>query len=145
LWQLLLKGLAEVHADIDVAALEAGLPQRWIAESAYRIEREIADGVRPKVGVNVHADESDGTPEAPELFELEPGSVERQVARTAARVAARDGAAVERALEEQRRATGAGENVMPALVEAARAGATVGEMSHVFREAFGEFREPDPW
>ena len=38
-----------------------------------------------------------------------------------------------------------GRNVMPALVEAARAGATVGEMCDVFRAAFGEFREPSPW
>ena len=41
-----------------VAAIERGVPQRWIAESAYRIEREIADGVRPKVGVNVYADDA---------------------------------------------------------------------------------------
>jgi methylmalonyl-CoA mutase N-terminal domain/subunit len=34
---------------------------------------------------------------------------------------------------------------MPALVEAARAGATVGEMADVFRQAFGEFQEPSPW
>ena len=34
---------------------------------------------------------------------------------------------------------------MPALVEAARAGATLGELSDVFRSVFGEFREPDPW
>ena len=38
-----------------------------------------------------------------------------------------------------------GLNVMPALVEAARAGATVGEMTDVFRQAFGEFQEPSPW
>ena len=41
-----------------VAAIERGVPQRWIAESAYRIEREIADGVRPKVGVNVYEDDA---------------------------------------------------------------------------------------
>ena len=41
-----------------VAAIERGVPQRWIAESAYRTEREIADGVRPKVGVNVYEDDA---------------------------------------------------------------------------------------
>ena len=128
-----------------VAALEAGLPQRWIAESAYRIEREIADGVRPKVGVNVYADADDEASAAPELFELEPGSVERQIARTAERRAARESATAERSLAEVRRVTAGGENVMPALIEAARAGATVGEMSQVFRVEFGEFREPNPW
>jgi methylmalonyl-CoA mutase N-terminal domain/subunit len=43
------------------------------------------------------------------------------------------------------RVTAEGGNVMPPLIETARAGATVGEMSFVFRGAFGEFREPDPW
>jgi len=38
-----------------------------------------------------------------------------------------------------------GGNVMPSLIVAARAGATVGELSDVFRVVFGEFREPDPW
>jgi methylmalonyl-CoA mutase N-terminal domain/subunit len=38
-----------------------------------------------------------------------------------------------------------GRNVMPALVDATRAGATVGEMADVFRAAFGEFREPQVW
>jgi methylmalonyl-CoA mutase N-terminal domain/subunit len=139
-----------VLADVEaaggaVAAIERGLPQRWIAESAYRIEREIADGVRPKVGVNVYADADDEASAAPELFELEPGSVERQIARTAERRAARESATAERSLAEVRRVTAGGENVMPALIEAARAGATVGEMSQVFRVEFGEFREPNPW
>ncbi len=128
-----------------VTAIERGIPQRWIAESAYRIEREIAEGVRPKVGVNVHVGDDDDAAGAPELFELDDGIVERQIARTAERVASRDAAACAAALaalEQDARGTA---NVMPSLIAAARAGATVGEMSDVFRVVFGEFREPNPW
>lgn len=140
----------EVLAEIDalggaVGAIERGIPQRWIAESAYRAEREIAEGVRPKVGVNVYADEEAATAQPAGAFAPDAGVAERQVARTAARVAARDarplGAAVDRLAEEAR----AGRNVMPALVDAARAGATLGELADVFRGLFGEFREPHPW
>jgi methylmalonyl-CoA mutase N-terminal domain/subunit len=133
-----------------VRALERGIPQRWITDAAYRAERDIADGRRPKVGVNVHVTEEgggdgDGPGQAMELFQLDPGIAERQVARTQGRVAARDEAVWAAAIERLRRDTDEGWNVMPALVEAARAGATVGEMSDVFRAAFGEFREPSPW
>lgn len=129
-----------------VRALELGIPQRWITEAAYQAERDLADGSRPKVGVNVHVDEGEDDPAAGmELFELDPGVADRQIARTRQRVAARDGAACARAMRRLRQDTDEGRNVMPALVEAARAGATVGEMSDVFRAAFGEFREPSPW
>jgi methylmalonyl-CoA mutase N-terminal domain/subunit len=139
-----------------VRALDRGIPQRWITEAAYRAEQEIADGRRPKVGVNVHvspADDGDqgagqgggGPEQAMELFQLDPDVAERQVARTQQRVAARDGRVVAQAVQRLRQDTDEGRNVMPALIHAARAGATVGEMCDVFRAAFGEFREPSPW
>jgi methylmalonyl-CoA mutase, N-terminal domain len=126
-----------------VAALEQGVPQRWIAESAYRIEREVTDGVRPKVGVNVYEDETEMP--IPALFELDEGIVARQIDRTRARVGARDAAAHGRAMAALARDARGDANVMPSLIDAARAGATVGEMSDAFREVFGEFREPNPW
>ena len=126
-----------------VAALEQGIPQRWIAESAYRIEREIADGARPKVGVNMYEDESE-TP-IPELFVLDERVEERQIERTHGRVGVRDSAAHGRAMTALARDARDDVNVMPSLIEAARAGATVGEMSDAFRDVFGEFREPNPW
>jgi methylmalonyl-CoA mutase N-terminal domain/subunit len=128
-----------------VAAIERGVPQRWIAESAYRTEREIAQGIRPKVGVNVHADAHGAQAPAPASFRLDEGIVERQIARTATRVAARDPRAHAEALTALDEVARSGGNVMPPLVVAARAGATVGEMTDVFRGVFGEFREPDPW
>jgi methylmalonyl-CoA mutase N-terminal domain/subunit len=70
---------------------------------------------------------------------------ERQAARTRARVAARDGRRHAAALSRLAGDAGAGRNVMPALIDAARAEATVGEMADVFRGLFGEFTEPAPW
>jgi methylmalonyl-CoA mutase N-terminal domain/subunit len=133
-----------------VLALEAGLPQRWITESAYAAEQDLASGRRPKVGVNVHADTGGdgpgaGLPEGMARFQPDARIAQRQIARTAGRVAARDAAACERALGRLRQDARGGRNVMPALVEAAGAGATVGEMTDVFRAEFGEFREPSPW
>jgi methylmalonyl-CoA mutase N-terminal domain/subunit len=140
----------EVMADIASyggmdAALDDGIPQRLIAESAFRIETEIADGTRPRVGVNVHADAADATIEQPELFEVDPSVAERQIERTAARIADRDEAACCEAEAAVEAAARAGANVMPTLIEAVRAGATLGELSDVFRRVFGEFREPHPW
>ena len=80
-----------------------------------------------------------------EAFELDPGIAARQIARTRRRVGARDSAACARTLSRLRQDADEGHNIMPALVEAARAGATVGEMADVFRQAFGEFQEPSPW
>jgi len=144
-----------VMADIDAlggaaAAIEAGVPQRWIAESAYRSEQELASGERPKVGVNVYADEAAGQQAAPPGFAADPAAEHspvagRQAERTRARVAARDPGPCASALSRLADDTRSGRNVMPALIEAARAGATVGEMADVFRDAFGEFTEPAPW
>jgi methylmalonyl-CoA mutase N-terminal domain/subunit len=128
-----------------VTAIEKGVPQRWIAESAYRTEREVARGIRPKVGVNVYADEADADPSTPALFQLDEGTAERQIARTAKRVALRDERSHAAAIAALDAVAREGGNVMPPLLVAARAGATVGEMSGVFRSVFGEFREPNPW
>jgi methylmalonyl-CoA mutase N-terminal domain/subunit len=138
--------LAEVDAlGGAVAALDSGISQRWVAESAYRIERQISDGTRPRVGVNVYTDAAEAAVQTKEPFALDPAVVDRQVARTAERIAARDRDACERAIEIVESAAREGANVMPPLVDAARAGATLGELSNVFRSVFGEFREPHPW
>jgi methylmalonyl-CoA mutase, N-terminal domain len=128
-----------------VRAIEQGLPQRWITESAYQAELAVAEGRRPKVGVNVYADGGDEPGPDLDLFQLDPGIGDRQIARTRQRVNARDGAACAHTLSRLREHADGGQNVMPALIECCRAGATVGEMSGVFRQAFGEFREPSPW
>lgn len=127
-----------------VKALEAGTPQRWIAAEAYRRERAVADGTELRVGVNRHVDDSE-TLHEPRLFTLDTGIGERQIARTERRKAVRNEPRVSAALEDLRQVVRDGTNVMPPMIEAARIGTTLGEMSDVLRAEFGEFREPSPW
>jgi methylmalonyl-CoA mutase N-terminal domain/subunit len=67
------------------------------------------------------------------------------VTRTSQRVAARDRRTCAGATAAVEAAAREGSNVMPPLIDAVRAGATLGELSDVFRSVFGEFREPHPW
>lgn len=136
--------LAEITAvGGTVAAIEQGLPQRWIAEHAYEIERGLADGSRPKVGVNCFVE--DENPEQLNLFSLDEAVADRQREATAQRVAARSAADLDTAMAAVRAAADGADNVMPYLIAAARAGATIGELSDSLREAFGEYREPALW
>lgn len=122
--------------------IDQGIAQRWIAESAYRYECAVRDGERPKVGVNCFID--DDTGELGELHHGDPASAARQAQRTLAFVAGR-GEGARQALVDLARDVAEGRNVMPGLLAATRAGATLGEMSDVFRDAFGEFEEPALW
>ena len=126
-----------------VRALRQGVPQRWIAEEAYRQERRIADGSTIKVGVNSFVEEGD-SPGEMQQFSVSPEVAERQVLRVTSHRDQRRSdlrsaiAALEQAVADD-------DNVMPPLLGATRAGATLGEMCDVFRSAFGEFTEPAPW
>jgi methylmalonyl-CoA mutase, N-terminal domain len=126
-----------------VHLLEQGIPQRWIAESAYRAERAIESGEQVKVGVNRFTGD-DGGP-APRLFTVDEAAAGRQRARLATQLAARDGAAARRALDGLRETVTAGGNTMPAFLDAARAGCTMGEICGVLRAEFGSYTEPPPW
>jgi methylmalonyl-CoA mutase N-terminal domain/subunit len=127
-----------------VAALEAGTPQRWIAESAYQIEKDLASGARLKVGVNIY-DETGAGSEELRLFHLDPRIGQRQAKRLEAHRQQRDSQRVERALGDLAVVVSTGGNVMPPLLEATRAGATLGEMADVLRRELGEFKEPALW
>ena len=124
-----------------VAAIEAGVPQRWIAESAYRSEMAVANLTAVRVGVNAHVEEAEAT--ELRLFELDEMARDRQMARLDRHLAGRDD--VSDALAALSRAAVSGQNVMEPLIEAARRGATLGELSDVFEEAFGTHREPSLW
>jgi methylmalonyl-CoA mutase N-terminal domain/subunit len=124
-----------------VAAIEAGVPQRWIAESAYRSEIAVENRTAVKVGLNAHVEEEDAT--ELRLFELDERGRDRQLARLDRHLAERDD--VSDALASLSRAAASGQNVMEPLIEAARRGATLGELSDVFQNEFGTYREPSPW
>ena len=126
-----------------VTAITDGIPQRWIAESAYATERDVVDGRRVKVGVNRYVADEDVGQLA--LFEATDDHRERQRARTAARLAGRDPATAGAALDALEAAAHGDANVMPVLLDCARAGVTLGEIGARLREVFGEYREPAPW
>jgi methylmalonyl-CoA mutase N-terminal domain/subunit len=127
-----------------VAAIAEGYPQREIADAAYRFQRELDNGERSIVGVNLHTD-PDETLEIP-LLQVSEASRQTHLARLERTRRERDGAAVEAALGHLRelaaRAGSSETNVMPALIECAAAYATLGEICGVFRAVFGEYREP---
>jgi methylmalonyl-CoA mutase N-terminal domain/subunit len=127
-----------------VAAIQAGYPQREIADAAYRFQREFDAGEREIVGVNVNAD-PDEVLEIP-LLEVSAESERAQLARLERTRRDRDPAAVESTLARLRELAGrpgsSETNLMPALIDCANAYATLGEMCGVFRAVFGEYREP---
>jgi methylmalonyl-CoA mutase, N-terminal domain len=127
-----------------VAAIEAGYPQREIADAAYRFQRELDDGERRIVGVNQHVD-PDERLEIP-LLEVSDESRRRHLDRLARTRRDRDPERVATTLARLRdvasRPGSAETNVMPALIDCALAYATLGEMCAVFRGVFGEYREP---
>ncbi|MBX5458980.1 MAG: methylmalonyl-CoA mutase family protein [Thermogemmatispora sp.] len=122
-----------------LACIQNGFFQREIAESAYRYQQEIEQRKRIIVGVNEYVMEEDM--KVPTLYidrEGERVHLERlnRVRRE------RDQAAVRKALDNLRRVAEGTENTMPAIIEAVRAYATLGEIMDVFRAVFGEYTEP---
>jgi methylmalonyl-CoA mutase N-terminal domain/subunit len=121
-----------------VEAIERGFPQREIAESSYRFQREVERKERIIVGVNDFVQED----EPPiEVLYIDESASERQLARLEALKRTRDNARVGRALDGLRTAAGGTENLMPRILEAVRAYATLGEMCDALREVWGEYEE----
>ena len=122
-----------------VAAIEAGYPQREIADAAYRFQRAVDAGERIVVGVNDFRVEED---ELAELHRPDPAAEARQRERLERTRAARDAGAVEAALAELRRAAeDPGANLIEPILAAARVRATLGEMVIAMQQVFGAYRE----
>lgn len=119
-------------------AIELGYVQREIEQSAYRKQREIEEKKRLVVGVNIFASEE---PQPPQILKIAPEVVEKQIARVREVRRTRDAARVTHSLEKLRAVARTDENVVPSLLDAVRAYATVGEICDVFREEFGEYKE----
>jgi methylmalonyl-CoA mutase, N-terminal domain len=121
-----------------VAAIERGYPQREVAESAYTFQQDVERKRQVIVGVNAFVAEGDhGVP----ILQVEEGVAARQLESTARLRRTRDHAAVSRSLDALRRAAAGTANTMPALLDAVRAYATIGEMCDVLREVWGEYQE----
>ncbi|MGA0714559.1 MAG: methylmalonyl-CoA mutase family protein [Gemmobacter sp.] len=143
-----LKELARAElAQIDamggaVAAIEH-MKSRLVEANAERIAR-IEKAETTVVGVNrfTTTEPSPLTAGEGAIMVVDEAAEADQIARLKAWRAARDGAAVARALADLRRAAAAGENIMPASIAAAKAGATTGEWGDMVRAAFGQYRGP---
>ena len=120
-----------------VAALEQNFFQREIAEASYRYQQELETGVRRVVGVNAHTDGD----EPIEILKIPVEVEQRQVARLREVRAGRAQAEVDRAVAGLQRAAAGDENVMPHLVECARAYASEGEICDALRSVWGVYRE----
>ena len=121
-----------------IPAIEAGFPQREIAQASYEYQRSIESGERKIAGVNAFV-ESGGRPL--ELLEIGEAAARRQEEKLLALRRRRSGTRVRAALDALRRAAEGSENTMPALLEAVRAYATLGEISRVFEGVFGGYQE----
>jgi methylmalonyl-CoA mutase len=119
-------------------AIEAGLPKMRIEESAARTQARIDSGLQPIVGVNCLRPEHD---EPIDVLKIDNRAVrEAQLARLAQLKASRDGAEVARALEALTVCARSGEgNLLALSIDAARAGATVGEMTSALEVVFGRY------
>jgi methylmalonyl-CoA mutase N-terminal domain/subunit len=120
-----------------VAAVERGFPQREIQESAFRFQQAVERKEKVIVGVNEYVMDEKPYP----LLYIDERVAEEQTARVAALRASRDNARVARALAALKDAARGTDNLMPPIIEASRAYATVGEMCDALREVFGEYEE----
>ncbi|MFB6079921.1 MAG: methylmalonyl-CoA mutase [Haloferacaceae archaeon] len=117
--------------------IEDGYFEREIQEAAYEYQERVEEGEEVVVGVNAYA--SDGEADTA-VHRIDETTQERQRDRLAAVKADRDDEAVAAALDAVRAAAGAGENAMPAVIEAVKVSATMGEIMDVFADAYGRYR-----
>jgi methylmalonyl-CoA mutase N-terminal domain/subunit len=123
-----------------LSAIEGGFQQRQIQESAYRVQQAVERGDLVVVGVNRFRD--DGAGEAvPPIQRIDPDGERRQIERVKRVRAERDAAAWSTALNRLEAAARGNENLLPLIIDAVKAYATVGEISDRLRSAFGVHRE----
>ena len=140
--------IAAIVADYEsrggiVPFIESGEVQRLLARQAYEHQRRIASGEQVWVGVNKFtSEEKERTGAGMDLYEMDESTLARQLARLREAKRRRDASSAGRALGRLHKACGGGENVLPPLIEAAKARATVGEMTAVMRGVFGTYVEP---
>ncbi|HEY3060821.1 MAG TPA: methylmalonyl-CoA mutase family protein [Chloroflexota bacterium] len=123
-------------------AIEKGFPQRDIADSAYRYQQEIDARQRILVGVNEFTQGNEEPIEIP-IHTITRESQDRHLARLRRVRTERDATTVANALQRLENCAREGRaNLMPAIMDAVRAYATLGELCNVLRGVYGEYREP---
>jgi len=123
----------------SVAAIESGWMQNQIAEASWTYQRRLDEKREIVVGVNEYVEEAE---QRPAIFSVDRRLVEHQLKRLEHHRRERDTARVDAALRELKAACQGTENLMPPIIEAVRAYATLGEISGAMREVFGEYQPP---
>jgi len=122
------------------AAIENGFIQREINDSAYKFQQAVDNNTRVVVGLNKFTVKEE---QQFDYLRVDPAAEAEQVGRLQEMREGRDQAAVENTLEALRSAAESDGNLMPLILDAVNAYATLGEMCEVLREVFGEYRSPD--
>jgi methylmalonyl-CoA mutase N-terminal domain/subunit len=122
-----------------IAAIEKGFPQREIMEAAYNYQKTLESKERIVVGVNAY---NSGETAPIEILKIPPQVEEEQVRRLQRVREKRDYHAHQKALSRLETTARQGDNLMPAIIEAVRAYASIGEIIDVLRGVFGEYKDP---
>ena len=123
-----------------LASIESGRIQRHIQDAAYEAQQHIDSGRQIVVGVNRFQTPDDAAPKI-ELLRINPAGESAQVARVREVRASRDATAWQRAMTNVTAAATNGTNLVPHVLSAIEARATLGEVSDALRNVFGEYRE----
>ena len=123
-----------------LTALEQGFIQGQIQESAYRAQKAVDDGSTVVVGVNSFRSDE---PTSVDAWQIDPAVEARQIERVRALRRQRPEEAWRQALDDVRRAASGTTNLLPPIIAAVEARATVGEIAGTLRDVFGEYRESD--
>ncbi len=122
-----------------IRAIETGYPQKEIADAAYKYQREVDTGVKTIVGVNKY--NTEGEVSIPTL-KIEDSVETDQIKKLMDLKRNRNNKAVKSRLRDIVTAARNGDNLMPYIIEAVREYATLGEISDIFREVYGVYRDP---
>ena len=121
-----------------VEAIERGFPQREIAESSYRFQQAVERREKLIVGANEYVEQNE---QRIDTLYIDEGAGETQLRRLERLRASRDAAAVHASLARMKAAAASRDNLMPPILDAVRAYATLGEMCDALREVWGEYEE----
>lgn len=123
-----------------INAISTGYPQKEIADSAYRYQQQLDAGEKIIVGVNKY--QVPPEERSLDILRIEPEVERSQIERVKKLKAERNQATVTEHLGRVHAAARNGTNLMPPLIEAVKASCTLGEISDVYRDVFGVYRDP---
>lgn len=124
-------------------AVRKGYPQREITEASYRFQREVEEGRRFIVGVNIYVEDEEEEIRNVPLLHIDQKEIERrQIEKLKKLRHERDNEAVSSSLSDLRRAASKNENIMPYVLNAVKKYATLGEIMNTLKEVYGVWVEP---